>query len=211
MATSTQALIEETKGAAKEVLLHNARGPYEDLPRSAAWGYPEPYTRDLMIASFGILADGDRYLVASLGRVLESLANNQSELGHIASLAHNSEDRGASDTTPLFLIALALYRKATGQLGFLDGAGCKALCWMKYQSPSDRVIVAQQPTSDWRDEQWVLGFGLYVNTLVYTYLRLFGQHERASDLKASVNRSVIKPESIPRHIPEGLVVRRMPY
>lgn len=203
--------VSAAKAAALEVLHHNAKGPYNSLPRTAGWGYPEPYTRDLMIASLGILAEGDKCLVASLGRVLESLANNQSELGHIPSLAHNSEDRGASDTTPLFLIALALYRKQTGQLDFLHEAGRKALCWMEYQSPSDRVIVAQQPTSDWRDEQWVLGFGLYVNTLVYTYLRLFGQHDRASDLKRSMNRFVVKPDSIPRHIPEGLVVRRKPY
>jgi len=29
----------------------------------------------------------------------------------------------------------------------------------------------------WRDEQWVTGYGLFVNTLVYSYLRLFGQNE----------------------------------
>ena len=34
------------------------------------------------------------------------------------------------------------------------------------------VMVSQLPTSDWRDEQWVMGFGLYVNTLVYAYLVL---------------------------------------
>ncbi len=50
----------------------------------------------------------------------------------------------------------------------------QALTWMEYQSPDDRYLVAQQPTSDWRDEQWVIGYGLYVNTLVYSYLRLFG-------------------------------------
>ena len=42
---------------------------------------------------------------------------------------------------------------------------------MQYQSPDDRVMVSQLPTSDWRDEQWVMGYGLYVNTLVYAYLR----------------------------------------
>ncbi len=55
---------------------------------------------------------------------------------------------------------------------------------MEYQSPSDRYLVAQQPTSDWRDEQWVIGYGLYVNTIVYSYLRLLGLHERADHGKA---------------------------
>ena len=64
-------------------------------------------------------------------------------------------------------------------MDFLEGAVQKALMWMSYQSPGDAIIVAQQPTSDWRDEQWVYGYGLYVNTLVYTYMRLFGMDEEA--------------------------------
>ena len=48
-----KSLIEQAKEAAIQVLLHNARGPCRGLPRTAGWGYPEPYTRDLMIASLG--------------------------------------------------------------------------------------------------------------------------------------------------------------
>jgi len=95
---------EEAKRAALEVLHHNAHGPYRGLPRTAGWGYPEPYTRDLMIAGLGILASGDEKLRQRLRRVLETLARNQSRLGHIPSLVHDPEDRGASDTTPLFLL-----------------------------------------------------------------------------------------------------------
>ena len=40
----------EAKEAALEVLRHNAHGPCQGLPRTAGWGYPEPYTRDMMIA-----------------------------------------------------------------------------------------------------------------------------------------------------------------
>ena len=165
--------IESAKETAIEVLLHNMHGPYRGLPRTAGWGYPEPYTRDLMIASLGILVSDNEKLIESLRRVLEILAKNQSPLGHISSLVHDPEDRGASDTTPLFLMAAGFYRKKTGEKDFLDEAVRKALMWMEYQSPSNRVMVAQLPTTDWRDEQWVLGFGLYVNTLVYSYLRLY--------------------------------------
>ncbi|MBN1653289.1 MAG: hypothetical protein JXA30_05875 [Deltaproteobacteria bacterium] len=49
--------------------------------------------------------------------------------------------------------------------------------------------MAQQPTSDWRDEQWVLGFGLYVNALVHTVLRLFGHDERADVLKTEMEQT----------------------
>jgi glycogen debranching enzyme len=162
--------IEEAKLAAIEVLLHNAHGPFQGLPRTAGWGYPEPYTRDLMIAALGIGIAGNRQLTDSLRKVLEKLARSQSEHGHIPSLVHDRDDRGASDTTPLFLLAVGIFRKVTGEMDFLEEQVRKSLTWMDYQSPSDRVLVAQQPTTDWRDEQWVLGFGLYVNTVVYSYL-----------------------------------------
>jgi hypothetical protein len=199
------------RAAALDVLLHNARHGRGDLPRTAAWGYPEPYTRDLLIASLGVLVSGNRGLVASLGRVLRTLANNQSPLGHVPSLVDAPDDRGASDTTPLFLLALAWYRKATGRAEFLAAAARKALTWMSYQSPDDSVMVAQQPTSDWRDEQWVEGYGLFVNTLVYGFLRLHGLEKRARTLKGMMNRFDIQGRGRRPFVHEGLAVPRKPY
>ena len=66
------------------------------------------------------------------------MAENQTERGHIPSLAHDPCDVGASDTTPLFLLALAFYRQATGEADFLEAAARKAMTWMEYQSPGDR-------------------------------------------------------------------------
>ncbi|MHC4295204.1 MAG: glucosidase family protein, partial [Planctomycetota bacterium] len=203
--------IERTKQAALEVLLHNMHGPYRGLPRAAGWGYPEPYTRDLLIAALGALVSGNNRLVNSLRRVLETLALNQSPRGHIPSLVHDSEDRGASDTTPLFLMVLAMYRNAAGEEGFLAEAEQKARTWMDYQSPSDRVMVAQLPTTDWRDEQWMLGFGLYVNTIVYAYLRLFNDHAKAEQLTRLMHRFTISADPKHRHVHEGLTVRYKPY
>ncbi len=204
-------LIQKAKEAALEVLLHNAHGPYRGLPRTAGWGYPEPYTRDLMICSLGILVSENSKLIKALRKTLEVAALNQSELGHITSLIHDPEDRGASDCTPLFLMATALFRHATGERDFLESAVRKAETWMKYQSPSDRVVVAQLPTSDWRDEQWVFGYGLYVNTLVYIYLRLLGRNERAAKLREMMGRFTIKADRQQRHVHEGLVLKHKPY
>ncbi|HUT58820.1 MAG TPA: glycoside hydrolase 100 family protein [Phycisphaerae bacterium] len=203
--------VDEARDAAIEVLLHNARGPYFGLPRTAGWGYPEPYTRDLMIATLGILVSGNERLIARARRVLEVLARNQSPLGHIPSLVHDPKDRGASDTTPLFLLAAGIFRKATGEPGFLSDAIEKALRWMDYQSPDERIMVAQLPTSDWRDEQWVLGYALYVNTIVYSYLRLFGEHEKASHLRQVMGRLAVTEGIKYRHVHEGLKLRRKPY
>ncbi|KPK85493.1 MAG: amylo-alpha-16-glucosidase [Phycisphaerae bacterium SM23_33] len=203
--------VAEAKSAALEVLLHNAHGPYFGLPRTAGWGYPEPYTRDLMIASLGILASGNQRLIARIRRVLEVLARNQSPLGHIPSLVHDPHDRGASDTTPLFLLAAGIFRKATGEADFLAEACDKARRWMDYQSPEDRVMVAQMPTSDWRDEQWVTGYGLYVNALLYTALRLFNDHQKASRLRELMSRLTVTGEVKHRHVHEGMRLVRKPY
>ena len=50
--------VELAKEAALQILLHNAQGPFQGLPRTAGWGYPEPYTRDLMISALGFLVTG---------------------------------------------------------------------------------------------------------------------------------------------------------
>ena len=203
--------IEEAKKAALEVLLHNAHGPYHGLPRTAGWGYPEPYTRDLMFSIFGVAVSGDQKLIDSIRKVLVTLADNQTEHGHIPSLVHDKEDRGSSDSTPLFLLGAAIFRRVTNENDFLKDAVDKAMNWMLYQSPSDRYIVAQQPTSDWRDEQWMTGYGLYVNTLVYSYLRLLGKHNIADRIRGEMSRFTITGGVIHRHVHEGLVVKHKPY
>jgi hypothetical protein len=142
---------------------------------------------------------------------LVALANNQTVHGHIPSLAHDPDNRGASDSTPLFLFGLALYRESTNQPDFLREAAEKALRWMQYQSPDDRVMVCQLPTSDWRDEQYVMGYGLYVNMLVYAYLRFFGEDESANQLRELMNRLEVSAEQKNRYEQETLVEPSAPY
>jgi hypothetical protein len=211
MEDKNKKLLEKAKKAAIEVLLHNNHGPYRGLPRTAGWGYPEPYTRDLLISSFGILTTKNDKLIKSLKRVLETLAKNQSPLGHISSLVHDPQDRGSSDCTPLFLVGVGLWRKEMQEPDFLEDSVKKALTWMEYRSPTNRILVCQLPTSDWRDEQWVLGYGLFVNTLVHIYLRLFGLNEQAEMLKDNMGRFTVKGDRQNRHIHEGLVLRAKPY
>lgn len=211
MDASRQQQVDAARQAAVEVLLHNAHGPYQGLPRTAGWGYPEPYTRDLMLSILGIAVADDPQLMSVIRNVLETLARNQTEHGHIPSLVNENEDRGSSDTTPLFLLAAGIYRKATGERGFLKQAVRKALTWMEYQSPADRMLVAQQPTSDWRDEQWVMGHGLYVNTVVYSYLRLLGQHAKAEKLRLEIGPEIVTSGRTNHHSPEGLSIKHKPY
>jgi len=204
-------LIQSAKEAALKVLLKNMHGPYRGLPRAAGWGYPEPYTRDMMVCLLGVLISENKKLIASYKKVLETLAKNQTHHGHIPSLVHDPQDRGSSDCTPLFLMGVGLFRKATGDNSFLEEAVERSLTWMQYQSPSDRIIVAQHPTSDWRDEQWVFGYGLFVNTIVYAYLKLLDRHEDAEKVKDEMGRFAVTAEWQNRHVHEGLVLRYKPY
>ena len=211
MQTIDRLEIENAKQAALEVLLHNVHGPYHGLPRTAGWGYPEPYTRDLMFSILGIAVSGNQKLLMSIRKVLETLAENQTEHGHIPSLVHDKDDRGASDTTPLFLLGVGIFRQVSGEADFLHDAVEKAMVWMSYQSPSDRCLIAQLPTSDWRDEQWVIGYGLYVNALSYSYLRLLGRYEQADKLYQAMGRFTITGGDMHHHVHEGLVVKYKPY
>lgn len=199
------------KAAALEVLLHNARTSSHDLPRTAAWGYPEPYTRDLMLSSLGLLVSGNEELVDAHRRALRSLAKCQTRHGLIPGLADDPGDLGSSDTTPLFLIGLALYRRLAGKPRFLYGAARRALDWLDHQSPDDGVIVAQQPTSDWRDEQWVEGHGLYVNALVYVARRLHGHHAQADAMRAVIDHPIVTRGYRRAHEHEGFALRGLPY
>lgn len=211
MTSENSELIALAKEAALNVLLHNAEGPFQHLPRTAGWGYPEPYTRDLMFSIFGIAVSDNSVLLESIRKVLETLAENQSEKGHIPSLVHDSEDRGASDTTPLFLLGTEMFRKVVNEPEFLKTAVEKSLLWMEYQSPTDQYLIAQQPTSDWRDEQWVLGYGLFVNTVVYSYLQLMGFHKRAKKMHAEMENFTIIRDRLKKQVQEGLLVRDKPY
>lgn len=203
--------IADAKAAAVEILRHNASGPYHGLPRTAGWGYPEPYTRDLMIALPGFLLTGDDTCQRKMRMTLDYLARNQSSRGHIPSLAHDPDNRGASDTTPLFLLGLGIFRKHVNEPDFLDEAAQQAITWMGYQSPDDLVMVSQLPTSDWRDEHWVMGFGLYVNAISYAYLRQYGKHDEANLLHKLMNRLEITGPTKSPHVHEGLVVPHKPY
>ncbi|MDA3957222.1 glycoside hydrolase 100 family protein [Oceanispirochaeta sp.] len=211
MNTDQWHLIEEAEKMALQVLKHNAKGPFDKLPRTAGWGYPEPYTRDLMIALPGFVLSGDPELMEQMRRVLTTLASNQSPHGQSPSLVHDPENRGSSDTTPLFLIGLAIFRIATGEEQFLEDAAQKALTWMSYQSPTDRNFIGQLPTTDWRDEQWVIGYGLFVNTLAYAYLQFFGLTEKAEALASSFSRFAITKDKKHNHVHNRLSQLSKPY
>ncbi|WP_200978150.1 glycoside hydrolase 100 family protein [Echinicola sp. 20G] len=211
MDSENKRLIEEAKKAALSVLIYNADGPFEGLPRTAGFGYPEPYTRDLMFSILGVAVSGNEKLIKSTRKVLEMLAQNQSPKGHISSLVHEVDNRGASDTTPLFLLGVSVFRRIVGEPLFLEQAVKKSLTWMEYQSPSDEYLVAQLPTSDWRDEQWVIGYGLFVNTLVFSFLMLLGCRKRASKLFKEIRFLNLDKNKELRGDHEGLIWENPPY
>lgn len=204
-------IIEAAKKAAVDVLLHNAHGTIKDLPRTAGWGYPEPYTRDLLISVWGILTTGNKHLIHSVKNVLTTLARNQSDLGQIPSLVHDKNNLGSSDTTPLFLMTTGIFRTFLEDAHFLEDAVEKAVLWMSYQSPTNQYLIAQQPTSDWRDEQWVLGYGLFVNTLAYSGLKFLKKEEQATSLRDAMQQLTYASDTSHTCPHEGLAIKEQPY
>ena len=77
------------KAAALEVLLHNVHGPFQGLPRTAGWGYPEPYTRDLLISALGILASGHPVLLEAAGAGDGATGGEPEPAGQHPSLVHD--------------------------------------------------------------------------------------------------------------------------
>jgi hypothetical protein len=90
-----------------------------------------------MFSILGIAVSENQKLIVSIRKVLETLAKNQTERGHIPSIVHDKEDRGSSDSTPLFLLGAGIFREITGEHDFLQDTVSKALTWMEYQSPAD--------------------------------------------------------------------------
>ena len=117
----------------------------------------------------------------------EVLARNQSAHGLVPGLIDDPGDPGATDTTPLFLLGLEVFRHFSGKRNYLEDASRAANTWMKYQSPFNNGIIAQLPTTDWRDEQWVFGYGWYVNSLVYLYYQISGRRKNAAEVKKFIN------------------------
>lgn len=68
---------------------------------------------------------------------------------------------------------------------------------------ADKYLIAQYSTSDWRDEQWVIGYGLYVNTLVYSCLKIIGKQELAENMRRAIDRFTITGSTIHHHVYEG--------
>ena len=165
---------------ALKVLLHNMDGPYAGFPRTVGWGYPEPYTRDLMISILGIGVTGNQSLLGSLKRVLETLAGNQTEHGHIPSLVHDPDDVGANAAPTLYFCWRWVFSESCQMI---------LIFWQRITKSFavDILLKVLWIVIGWRNEphqrlpggeQWVMGYGLYVNTLVFSCLKIFGYHNR---------------------------------
>jgi hypothetical protein len=56
-----------------------------------------------------------------------------------------------------------------------------------------------------------LGYGLFVNTIVYSYLRLLELNERGDDVRREMSKFTVTSKYGYHHVYEGLVVKHKPY
>lgn len=78
-----------------DVPLHNASGPYEGLPRTVGWGYPETLHPGSPISSLGIFASGNEELFHLL-RTLPAAAYAAFAVGSLHRNVERRHERNAS-------------------------------------------------------------------------------------------------------------------
>ena len=92
------------------MLLHNAL----TIPGTSTYGgmgISGAVNKGFDVFILRIVVSENQKLIESIRRVLETLAQNQTEHGHIPSLVHDEEDRRSSDTSLCFCWVLAFLEK----------------------------------------------------------------------------------------------------
>ncbi len=158
--------------------------------------YASIFGRDAAICSLGMIATGDRNLIAAAKKSLVTLAGFQAPNGQIPKYV-KPESRdvdfwyyGCIDATLWWLIALKLFdRQVAGQSleKNLHTEVKLALHWLLCQEHQGLFLLQQNEASDWADIMPRSGFVLYTNALWYFVKKLFAL-EASGDTRYYFNR-----------------------
>jgi glycogen debranching enzyme len=154
--------------------------------------YTALYSRDIGIASLGILAVEDEFLTGRLRQALVNVVSAQSRLGQIPFYYRPELNKrqfrtpGSVDSTLWWCIAVLLYYQKTGDHTFYQTYQQnleKAFTWLTYQDTNNDCLLEQGEAADWADEMPRQGIVLYTNALWYWLLTLRVETENRQDLK----------------------------
>ena len=143
--------------------------------------YLNVFGRDASICSLGMAVSGDKKLIATAKRSLETLAKYQADNGQIAFYVKPEKKYadfyylGCIDSTLWWLIAIKFFDKNTNynlEKKFQVKIK-KALNWLTCQEHPNFHLIQQNGASDWADLMPRSGFVLYSNSLWYWVKRLY--------------------------------------
>jgi len=151
--------------------------------RATQRNYLSIFARDAGICALGMLASGDKDLIAAAKRSLVTLAKGQALDGQIPNYVKPQEKYvdfwrlGCIDATLWWLIALKFYDAYSGEKVKLEEKFkkqiIKALYWLDCQKHEKDKLLMQNEASDWADIMPRTGKVLYTNALWYHVADLY--------------------------------------
>lgn len=194
----SQELIEECYQKSIELLKNNSSeyGVLASSPQIKAKqrNYLSIFARDAGICSLGMVASGDKKLIASARRSIETLFKAQAKDGEIPNYVKPEKKykdfwrMECMDATLWALIALDFFDKNAGQKIKLRKKYkkhiIKALYWLRCQKHEQDNLLIQNEASDWADLMPRSGKVLYSNALWYYICSLYDL-----DIKTEVRKN----------------------
>ncbi len=167
--------------------------------------YNRVWARDGVICGLAALASEDEKLIETFARTLETLHNNQHEIGTVPSNVSTSPSSsavsygglaGRVDAVTWYIIGvchLSMYCENGNQLYFqYQGSIDKALALMNAWEFNNADLMYTPLSGNWADEYITDGYVLYDQLLRIWALKLCNKINPKSDLEAKLNRIIEK-------------------
>ncbi|HYB92897.1 MAG TPA: GH116 family glycosyl hydrolase, partial [archaeon] len=154
--------------------------PYGFLASAA--GYLEVWARDSCVTLLGADLTGNKKLIKTSERALNTLGRYQSELGQIPNnvkppkMSVDFGEAGSTDATLWYIIGVYYHYRATGDEKFLTSSWPsvqKGISWARYQDCNNCGLIEVPESGDWADLFSNYHNVLYDEVLYYGALRAY--------------------------------------
>lgn len=160
--------------------------------------YKRVWARDGVICGLAALASGDKKLILTFKKTLETLAENQHALGTIPSNVFSSIEKtevsygglaGRVDAVTWFIIGICHYAKHTNDKAFLDKYKIhieKAMRLLDAWEFNNKHLVYVPLSGNWADEYITDGYVLYDQLLRIWALKAYNDFEKSKTIATKI-------------------------
>jgi hypothetical protein len=138
-----------------------------------------------MISALGAALIDDEFISQAVLKSIRTLSRVQTRLGSIPNNVDpdsgKANFRAYADGGLWYVIASNLWEPDRESIA-------RVLAWYETQDVDQSLLLSMQESSDWQDLFCTRGKGLYLNCLYVLALRMSGEHERAEQVAAQINR-----------------------